>query len=1721
MNSRIALLCSTCLLLLPAWDAGAAVQVGVTAAVNQSAEGDAPGASRRTLTLGDSVIHNEHIVTGPDGLVNILLIDGTSFTVGANSDLTIDSFVYDPDAGTAQVAATLTKGALRFIGGRTSKTGGATINTPVGAVGVRGGMTDIILNQTGQVDSSVPENLVNCVYGACSVGNTTFSAGQSVYPDGSGGYTVVDTSPEMAAVGTNQIGSRSTQKGGANVDEKDVDKKAGSTDGTGDDGDTNKSSKTGDSTAGDADDTTILTFKQTLRILTSPSSYLTSGGVLIPTGSGNNNNKPAQSGLVGSGTSDQNVVITFSPTATPRLFSGQGTYGAPNVGTVTLPGYNDQTYTIHGIGGASSPFGTLNGTAYSRTGFAFYELFYNVPGDSFPHPFYALSGAPTDFPTVFTGDGVRRYAFTVDPIQNVPVPFFRSGVLDFSNPSNLAVSDFYTVDSPSIGTGAAPGQDVRMLQAWLQISGTGLNQQSGIGVTDGDFVHLPSDPLNDASPLGNTLGFRSDRQGSYRSSATDSATLLYGPLTTVPGPGGGNEVFGPTGTNFVLSTNIAKDDTFGDDPADPTLFNTVHVANLVSDTAPSTAQSTRTLTGFGTGMVENALAGVGYSVVPTFSASSSGVSVSFDAPSNTLAGNIGVNDAFGTSFLSALHVAFGGLGNAAQGNSVYIDDNMFAASSSATPANTFATTDAGQSLVLLQNQSPGTYFVSSDAVALNYATAPFMNGAQICACSFIEWGWWGSRPDLAGTSTAADPSLTQSVHLGTWVVGDIVPNYATLPLTGTATYTGQVVGTVLNVGFVGDSAPYADPTYGQYVAGGSARLTWDFGSDSGNIAISFDGRTFGGIVSKPGAATNGIFTGDVFGAQLAGTVNGAIVRSSTSTNAGIIGDFGIYGLNYSATGIIVAGNINNASATTTLPTLALPLRVLTSGANYTPFGDQNAVSDPGAHGLVGNGAGTGESGHDQLASLVLNAGHTAGDGTIGATAFHLPIYLSNDFASHAVTAGQAWLGSTGNPLTGTAYSGAGEFAAYLLTDNSGDPFYAITGIPTTIVPGVGNTVFEGGGVRAYDLTADAIQGVPVPFMRADAAFTWNSASYASTPLYVVNADASDASFSPHVLQSWLTIQGTGTAQVSGVGVSVSTIFNNANDGLGFGTAGGRRGSYRDDASQGSVTLGGVYSTLGGPNPGANQFFGPNAENFVIGTGGDAIGDGSQAAAAFYDFSLDGDAVPAGQGTFGTVHVATLDDTPVTVGTRTARTLTGFATGVVDVLHEGGCASPGEDCTDYTASKELASGGPGTGGIAITFTPSDDAVSGTISLGGVTPAGDGSLAIGFGGSGSRSTFIDDNYYAAREPTATTANTGSVGGGTLQQRTDGIANTYLVAGSAVPIAGYQICASCSFIEWGWWGTQVPFAAAPSSDDSVYMAVHLGSWVAGNIVPNYASLGTTGTATYTGGVIGSVISINQNDAIDPYSPIQSQYVASGVVSLTWNFAQSSGNIAITFDGRTFGGIVDRPGNPTAALFAGNLTGSQLLGSVNGAIVSSSTSTNAGIIGNFNVAGVNYYATGILGGANTGSGSTALPQIVLPVRVLTAGAFYTPTYDDGVQNPGHVGLVGNGEAETGNDTTVNVTFAFPNGSGNSTGTGSLDASTLTLPILFTASSSSAGITTSYGTDTLSGTAYYGPGEFAAYLLHYDGEGPFDPLYAITGIPTTIIPGTDNRLRRRRRPRL
>ncbi len=113
--------------------AHASTRVGVAAAVTPEATSVPPGEASRTLRIGSAVVYNERIDTSGNGVVQVLLLDGSTFTVGPNSDLVIDKFVYDPNRGTGQLVASFSKGALRFIGGKLSKpVGGIEVKTPAG-----------------------------------------------------------------------------------------------------------------------------------------------------------------------------------------------------------------------------------------------------------------------------------------------------------------------------------------------------------------------------------------------------------------------------------------------------------------------------------------------------------------------------------------------------------------------------------------------------------------------------------------------------------------------------------------------------------------------------------------------------------------------------------------------------------------------------------------------------------------------------------------------------------------------------------------------------------------------------------------------------------------------------------------------------------------------------------------------------------------------------------------------------------------------------------------------------------------------------------------------------------------------------------------------------------------------------------------------------------------------------------------------------------------------------------------------------------------------------------------------------------------------------------------------------------------------------------------------------------------------------------------------------
>jgi len=146
--------CTAASLVLAFASLGLAQSVGVTGAVNPNATGTPPGATVRELGTGSDVVYNERIVTEAKGQADILFVDRSALTVGPNSDLTINEFVYSPDTGTGKLAASATKGVFRFVGGALSKNPDAvSIKTPAAIVGIRGGVVIGVIGLDGGVST--------------------------------------------------------------------------------------------------------------------------------------------------------------------------------------------------------------------------------------------------------------------------------------------------------------------------------------------------------------------------------------------------------------------------------------------------------------------------------------------------------------------------------------------------------------------------------------------------------------------------------------------------------------------------------------------------------------------------------------------------------------------------------------------------------------------------------------------------------------------------------------------------------------------------------------------------------------------------------------------------------------------------------------------------------------------------------------------------------------------------------------------------------------------------------------------------------------------------------------------------------------------------------------------------------------------------------------------------------------------------------------------------------------------------------------------------------------------------------------------------------------------------------------------------------------------------------------------------------------------------------
>jgi hypothetical protein len=127
----------------------AAQQVGTATAVNPATESTPPSGTTAPLVVGAHIVHKERIHTSPQGTTQLLFTDKSSMSIGPNTDIVIDEYVYNPEANNGHMLVSLTSGALRFVGGQLSHQGETTITTSAATIGIRGGTMTVIQGPNG------------------------------------------------------------------------------------------------------------------------------------------------------------------------------------------------------------------------------------------------------------------------------------------------------------------------------------------------------------------------------------------------------------------------------------------------------------------------------------------------------------------------------------------------------------------------------------------------------------------------------------------------------------------------------------------------------------------------------------------------------------------------------------------------------------------------------------------------------------------------------------------------------------------------------------------------------------------------------------------------------------------------------------------------------------------------------------------------------------------------------------------------------------------------------------------------------------------------------------------------------------------------------------------------------------------------------------------------------------------------------------------------------------------------------------------------------------------------------------------------------------------------------------------------------------------------------------------------------------------------------------
>ncbi len=112
---------------------------GVIKRVNGSASVERDGRLLHAK-VGDKIQQGDILITGDKGSMGVIFRDDTSLSMGPETRIVVDEFLFDPAGGKLSFLSKVTKGTAAYLSGKMSrlKPEAVQVETPLAVLGVRG-----------------------------------------------------------------------------------------------------------------------------------------------------------------------------------------------------------------------------------------------------------------------------------------------------------------------------------------------------------------------------------------------------------------------------------------------------------------------------------------------------------------------------------------------------------------------------------------------------------------------------------------------------------------------------------------------------------------------------------------------------------------------------------------------------------------------------------------------------------------------------------------------------------------------------------------------------------------------------------------------------------------------------------------------------------------------------------------------------------------------------------------------------------------------------------------------------------------------------------------------------------------------------------------------------------------------------------------------------------------------------------------------------------------------------------------------------------------------------------------------------------------------------------------------------------------------------------------------------------------------------------------------